>query len=271
LSSAAAPTPAPGIRPFGLARADLLKLRKRRGLVITVGLMTVGLIVVVEVILVVLHAVNPAHHGPAGGLDNLTGGTGVINFLGSVAAIIAGSTAGTSDLRSGVFRELVVTGRSRLALFFARVPGGLGFVLPFMIVTYAIIAVLSGTLTDFAHPAPSTGTMIEVGVWALAVTAFYFVLGLSLGSLLGSQGPTIGILLAWRLFLMPILAHIGFLGGIRDALPNIAFASLVPHAARSLRETTDVHLSSVAAVLVLLLWTGVALAVGAWRTATRDV
>jgi hypothetical protein len=39
MTSAAAP--APRLRPFGLARADLLKLRKRRGLFWTAGALIV--------------------------------------------------------------------------------------------------------------------------------------------------------------------------------------------------------------------------------------
>jgi hypothetical protein len=264
----------PSVRPFGLPRADLLKLRKRRGLVWTVALLTVGIEVIVWGILEILHVVNADHHPPPGGLSGLVGGTGAIAFLGSVAAIIAGSSAGTGDLRAGVLRELVVTGRSRLALYGARVPGGLAFLLPFAAVAYVIVAVLSASLTNAEHPAPSTGTLVLVGIWAMGEVAFYFALGLGLGSVLGSQGPTIGILVAWRLFAMPLLAQIGFLGGIRDILPNVAFSSLVPAAAaghEDLRETTAQHMSGGAGVVVLLLWAAVFLGVGAWRTNTRDL
>ncbi len=108
-----------------LISAEILKLRKRRGLMIACGLMTVGLIVVVNVVLVVLHAVNPDHHGPAGGFENLGGAAGALSLLGSVAAVLIGATAGAGDLNAGVFRELVVTGRSRLTLFLVRIRAAL--------------------------------------------------------------------------------------------------------------------------------------------------
>ena len=50
-------------------------------------------------------------------------GVRVISFRGAVAAAILGCTVGASDLSSGVFRDLVVTGKARVALFGARVPG----------------------------------------------------------------------------------------------------------------------------------------------------
>ena len=58
-------------RPPRLIRAELLKLRKRRGVVATVTAMTIGAAVVLYGVLVALHAANPAHHGPAGGVTNL--------------------------------------------------------------------------------------------------------------------------------------------------------------------------------------------------------
>ena len=39
-----------------------------------------------------------------------------------MAGAIIGATAGGADIESGVFRDLVATGRSRTALFFSRVP-----------------------------------------------------------------------------------------------------------------------------------------------------
>ena len=50
-----------------MIRAEALKLRRRRGLMIWSLILTIGVIATVETVLVVLHAVNPAHHGSAGG------------------------------------------------------------------------------------------------------------------------------------------------------------------------------------------------------------
>src|SRR3954451_384526 len=47
-----------------------------------------------------------------------------------VVGAIVGSTAGSQDIETGVFRDSAATGRSRVALFGARVPGALALVLP---------------------------------------------------------------------------------------------------------------------------------------------
>jgi len=258
------------VKPFGLARAYLMTLRKRRGLFWTMAGMTIGVEAVVFTVLLILHAVNPAHHGPAGGVSNLGHGMFVLNLLGAVAASIAGASAGSDDLSAGVFRELVVTGRSRFVLFAARVPGGLAFLLPFTAIAYTVVAVVAAT----AHgslPAPSVRLSAECGVWVIAEAAFYYVFGLGLGALTGSRAYSIGILLAWRLIIARIIAAIGFLGVFREIVPDVHFARLVPHGVSdTLREGPKVGVSLTAAIAVLLIWVAVWFGLGAWRTVTRD-
>lgn len=257
-------------RSYGLAHADWLKLWKRRGLFWTIFVMTVGAEILHYGVLAILHATNPAHHGPAGGIPNLGHGMFVLNLLGAVAATVVGATAGSGDLGAGVFRELVVTGRSRLALFAARVPGGLAFLLPFTATAYTIAAVVSATANGSLE-APAVRLMVEAGFWVLAEAAFYYVVGLGLGSLLGSRSYTIGILLAWRLILSRILMSIGFLGTFREIVPDVHFTRIVPAGvADTLGEGPYVPASLAASIVVLLIWVAVSLGLGAWRTATRN-
>jgi hypothetical protein len=268
--TAAAPT-VPAVRPFGLARADFLKLRKRRGLFWTTTVLIVAPQVVAYGILAILHAANPGHHGPAGGIENLGHGMSVLVLVGSIGAIIAGASAGADDLSSGVFRELVVTGRSRLALFGSRIPGGLAFVLSFAFVAYAISAVVS-TTANGQLPAPSLSLVLESGLWVFAELAFYFLLGLGVASLTGSKAYTIGILVAWRTAVSHILVSISALGVYREVVPDVPFDRLAPGGVEEyVRDVPRMGVSLTAAVLVLLLWVAIATALGAWRTATRDV
>jgi ABC-type transport system involved in multi-copper enzyme maturation permease subunit len=255
-------------RPPRLIRAEVLKLRKRRGLVATVSAMTIGAAVVLYGVLIALHAANPAHHGPAGGVTNLAHGVFLLGALGTVAAIIVGASAGADDLNAGVFRELVVTGRSRWSLFWARIPGGLIFLLPFVAVAYALAA---GASTGFAGSlaAPSTTLLVESGIFLLGEVALAFALALGLASLLGSRAQTIGILLAFRLALTPLILSITFLGSSREAIFGAAFDRVSPHAILD-SGRPQVGMSLLVAILVLALWTVIPLAVGAWRTATRE-
>jgi hypothetical protein len=268
VSAGAAATP--GIRPFGLARADQLKLRRRRGLFWTVTVLTIVPMVIAYGVLAILHAANPDHHGPAGGVENLGHGMFVLTLLGGVAAILAGARAGADDVASGVFRELVVTGRPRVVLFGSRIPGGLAFVLPFVACGYGIAAIAATAATEFL-PAPSATLLIQSGLWILANVGFYFVLSVGVASVINSRAYTIGILLAWRMAVGPILASIGALGIYRAAVPDVGFDRLAPSGVREyVTGGSGVGLSAGTAVYVLLLWLAAAAGAGAWRTATRD-
>src|SRR5437773_1968672 len=188
-----------------------------------------GAAVVLYGVLVALHAANPAHHGPAGGVTNLGHAVFLLGALGTVAAIIVGASAGADDLNAGVFRELVVTGRSRWSLFWARIPGGLIFLLPFVVVAYALTAVASvGFAGSLAAPSPTL--LVESGIFLLGEVALGFVLALGLASLLGSRAQTVGILLAFRLALTPLILSITFLGSSREAIFGAAFDRLSPRA-----------------------------------------
>jgi ABC-type transport system involved in multi-copper enzyme maturation permease subunit len=262
---------APSLPAPRLARAELLKLRRRRGLAVTVVLMTVGATVITYLILAILHAANPAHHDPAGGVTNLSHVLWLLSGLGAAAAVLAGTTAGAGDLSAGVFRELVVTGRSRIALFLARIPGGLAFLLSCVAAAYMLAAVVSVALAgSVGARAPSTGSLVAGGLWILLTTTVYFLLALGLSSLLGSRTTTIVVLLAWRLAVMPILLSLKALGGGRVVFPDAGIQQLAPHAFASNLQIGKFGMSPSAAILVLVLWTGAALALGAWRTATRD-
>jgi ABC-type transport system involved in multi-copper enzyme maturation permease subunit len=245
-----------------LIRAELLKLRKRRGLVAATALVTIAPMAIAYTVLSILHASNPEKHDPAGGIDNFTASVEVMTQIGVVAAILIGATAGAGDRGAGVFRELVVTGRSRLALFAARVPGGLALLLPFVAAAFAISAVAAVTLTGDGQSPVGAATIAQTAAWVglAMVTAYALALGVS--SAFGSRGTAIAILLGWQLAAAPILLATGRLD---DVLPNAALVALEPA-----EEAQLVTTSVPTAIAILVLWTFVPLAAGAWRTRTAD-
>jgi hypothetical protein len=235
--------------------------------VISVLALTILPMIIGYTVLLSIHAANPAKHGPAGGLENLSGSMDLLSTLSVVAAILVGATLGAGDLGSGVFRELVVTGRSRLALFAARLPAGLALMLPIVLAGFAITAtgsiVFAGSLD-----APSASLLIGSAAWLAMVTALSLVLALGVSSALGSRGTTIGIVLGWQIVAAPVLLSIGALGYFREALQGAAAERLQP--AALFEGSPTVPISLAAAALVVVAWTIVPLAVGAWRTCTRD-
>src|SRR5664279_1545761 len=127
----------------------ILELRKRRGLMITLVLVTVGFPTVFLAIRLLLHAVAPKTYGPAGGYDIFTAmSAGVLYTFGFIVAATLGATAGSVDLSEGMFRHLVITGRSRLALYMARIPAGLAIIVPMVAAGFTIVCLVC----SFAAP-----------------------------------------------------------------------------------------------------------------------
>jgi hypothetical protein len=120
--------------------ARFLELRKRRGLMITLTALTIGLPTLFLVIKLFLHAFVPKSYGPAGGFAVFTTLiAGVLYIFAFIVAMTLGATAGCSDLADGMFTQQVVTGRSRVALYLARIPAGLAIVIPMVAVAFTII------------------------------------------------------------------------------------------------------------------------------------
>jgi hypothetical protein len=253
-----------------LVSADLLKLRRRRGLVAVSGLLTVGAVVVTYTVMEVMHLSNPAKHGPAGGIANLGHGATLLSLLGAVAAAIVAATAAAGDLDTLVYRDVVVTGRSRLALYLSRIPAGLLFLLPFVAAAYTLAAVTTVGLAG-SNPAPSASLLALTGAWTLLQVTFYYLLAFGLAALLGSRSYTIGVVLAWRLALTPLIASISSLGVIRELVPGVPLQDLAPAAlGDSVRMMPVVQTSIAATTAVLVTWAAVTLVAGACRDTTRD-
>jgi hypothetical protein len=128
------------IPTVGMIATRIMELRKRRGLMITLTLVTVGIPTVFLAIRLVLHAAAPRTYGTAGGYSTYTALVpGVLYIFGFIVAATLGATAGSVDLSEGMFRHLVVTGRSRLALYLARIPAGLAIIVPLVAVGFTVV------------------------------------------------------------------------------------------------------------------------------------
>ena len=117
-----------------------MELRKRRGLMIALIVVNIGIPTVFLVVRLLAHAIAPKSYGPAGGYSIYTSlVAGVMYVFGFIVAATLGCTAGSVDLSEGMFRHLVVTGRSRLALYLARIPAGLAIVVPLVAIGFIIV------------------------------------------------------------------------------------------------------------------------------------
>jgi hypothetical protein len=117
-----------------------MELRRRRGLMVALILVNIGIPAVFLAVRLLAHAFAPHSYGPAGGYDIFTSMVaGVMFIFGFIVAATLGCTAGSVDLTEGMFRHLVVTGRSRLALYLARIPAGLAIIVPLIAIGFTIV------------------------------------------------------------------------------------------------------------------------------------
>lgn len=123
---------------WGLITTKNLEIRKRRGLMITMAVLIVAPTVLLYVLRLLFHAFDPHSYGPAGTPDFFSAVSNLISGLGFIAAATLGATAGTTDLTDGMFRHLVITGRSRVALYLARIPAGLAVIIPLVALAFTM-------------------------------------------------------------------------------------------------------------------------------------
>jgi hypothetical protein len=248
-----------------LVSAEVLKLRRRRGMLAIAGLLTLGLVLVVYAVMGIQHASDPAHYAPAGGVSKYVGGLSILSSMALVVGAIVGGTAGTQDIESGVFRDLAATGRSRLALFGARVTGAWAVVLPLLAVTMAVMAGLDIALAG-SLAAPHAAAIVAGTLSILAAGAAATAAAVGLSALVGSRGPVIGAMLAFLLALQPLIVQISFLGKLRDLMPSIDI-SRIGH----VDLPPGIAIGLAGAVAALVAWGAAALGLGAWKTVSREI
>jgi hypothetical protein len=241
-----------------MVSAELLKLRKRRGLFWSTLVLVVAPVVVGYAVLTLQHALDPDHAGPAGGITNLRSTYEFLAQIGIVAAIMVGVTAGGGDLGAGIFRELVVTGRSRVALFGVRFPGGALFLAPYVLAA-AVLASIASVALPSSEPKPGGLVMVEYACWLGLALLTGFAIAIGVGSLLSGR-VAIGLLLAWQFILTPLLLGTGKLDPV---LVTAALRRIEPG-------STNVSISPSVALLTIAAWTVIPLLAGAWRTARSD-
>ena len=138
-----------------------LEIRKRRGLIITIAVLIIAPTVLIYGFRLLFHAVDPHSYGLAGSPGIFSQLTNLMSEFGFIGAAALGAAAGTTDLTDGVFRHLVITGRSRLALYLARIPAGLAFTIPLVALGFA----MNCLVTSYESP-PNPTTANFYGVSA---------------------------------------------------------------------------------------------------------
>lgn len=250
--------------------ADFLKLRKKRGTVIWALLVAIAPIVIFFVVAAIQHSSNPVANAPAGGARGILDGLRIVGAIfGPLAAILIGAEAGAGDVAAGVFRDLVATGRSRLALFATRVPAAIA--LSWIVVTAAYAVVTIGVYALAAgSPTPGAGDMLDGFGFVLLSTGVVCAIAVGLGAATASRPATLTALIGWQLIASPILANVTSLGGSRKLILSQALDQFSPIPLMGGHGSQVVTMATGTALAVLAVWLVVFLVLGAWRTRTMD-
>jgi ABC-type transport system involved in multi-copper enzyme maturation permease subunit len=249
--------------------ADLLKLRKRRGTLAWALLVALVPVILFFTVKAIQHSSNPAKYGPAGGIDPFRHGLQLVGlFFGPLAAILIGVEAGASDSSAGVFRDLVATGRSRLALFATRLPAALAVCWTVIAAAFALVVLGTFAFAD-GQPTPSGALVAEAFGFVLLGTGAICAVAVGFASLTNSKAGSITALVGWTLIASPLIASISSLGAVRKGLLEQAVLQFRPLATLQ-GHGSVVSSSTGVALVVLACWLGVFLALGAWRTRTMD-
>ncbi len=272
------------VPPWPLISAKFLELGKRRVLMTVTVAFTIALPVIFYGIRLTYHLSDPARYAPAGAPDAFATAGTVMDEFGFIIATALGATAGTADLTDGMFRHLVITGRSRLALYLARIPAGLSILLPLAAAGFAVACLVTAFLGS-PEPASavtvSPGDMIRSGLWLELDLLIGFTVGLGLGSLMGQRTVPVILLIVLEIIITPALADHAlphFINGERLVI-GVAMDQLKPAA---LAGGTTIgpgggprvpHLPPMptwAMITVIAGWIVGWSAIGAWKMATRD-
>jgi ABC-type transport system involved in multi-copper enzyme maturation permease subunit len=263
-----------------MIRTKFLELRRRSVLMKVMALFTVGVPILFYGIRAIYHLADPAHNGPAGATSAFATIVTVMAEFGFIMAVLVGAAAGTDDLNDGVFRHLVITGRSRLALYLARIPAGLSILLPLAAVGFTVAALATGFLNSPHGPGVSAGVLIEAGLWLELYLVIGFTVGLGLSVLMGQRTVPVVLLILLEIIITPLIADhaLDHFVNIERLVVGVAMDQLKPAVlAQGGGIGPGSHgtfqlppMPTWAMAAVIAAWMIGWLAVGAWKMATRD-
>ncbi|MTD44265.1 ABC transporter permease subunit [Conexibacter sp. W3-3-2] len=246
---------------IALVAADLLKLRRRRGLWFTTLLLPSAL-----VLLIVLLTITDTVDGDGGGqfVEDFSYAT---TLIATILASLVGARLGSEERAAGTLRYQLLTGTSRGRLYLAKV-GAL------VAVCVALTGAATLTMTIGSVVVPLNGadatTVGDVlaAFWAVFLQSFaYGALAFGVGALMGSTGPAIAVALVLSLVGVNLLSALTL---IDDWFRHLVLSLGIDRLTFDDAEPED-RVSVVAAILMVAAWSGGALLAGWLRIRRIEV
>lgn len=244
-----------------LIAADLLKLRRRRGLWLTTLLLPAALVVLITVLSLV------------GAVEGDGGSTFVEDFayattlIATVTAVLVGARLGSEERAEGTLRYQLLTGMSRGRLYLSKVGALTVACLALTGVATVCIAIGSVLVPLGASEATAASDVLEA-FWAVFLQAFvYGALAFGVGALMGSTGPAIATALVLSLIGVNLLAALTL---IDDWFRHLVLSLGIDRLTFDDSDPED-RVSLVAAILMVLAWAGGSLLAGWLRIRRIEV
>lgn len=249
-------------------RIELLKLCKRPAFVLWLAL-GVGAVLALVSVRFAFHSSSPGTQGfhgpPGGGAGYRAAIEGQFRFA-FFAALLIGAASGRLDRASGVLRELVATGASRLRLFLMRLPTALLVAETLAVVGFAV-AVIAGLLLPAGGRMPGAGPISHDVALLLLTVATATLVALALATLLRSAVAAIVVFFVFETTVAPFLLHDDGLGRLRWLLLTPALNRF----ARPELNLDSLGIPLALAAVVVVGWITILTAAAAWRESVSEL
>jgi|CXWL01.1.fsa_nt_gi hypothetical protein len=243
-----------------MIRAEIMKITGRRGSFYSAVGITLLLAVFMSVSMLIYRS-SERNPEPVSGSDGLEIFEGAA-YVSLLLIVLVTSQVGSWDAAMGTFRYLLMTGKSRLALFFARVPAVLA-VTAIVLAPLWIIGLAHSLLVPVDDGTTASAREIGAFLWNTGFPVAYFALvAMFVGALTQSNGVGIIVSLFFALggFILSFIVAV-FSEDVAHYLPNVAVYEL---------SGIDTTASKGLATVVAVFWF-VAFALGGiWRTETAE-
>ena len=230
-----------------LVAADLLKLRRRRGLWLT----TLLLPCVVIVALYLLAATEAIDAD--GGQIFVRDGSGALAFLGPILVVLVGARLGSDEHAAGTLRYQLLTGQPRHRLYLSKL-AVLAITCLALTGAGALTTVVLGAVlpAGAGNEGVGSGDVVDA-LWNVFVPSFaYGAIAFGVGALLRSTGPAIAIALVLNLVGLDMLTLLVL---IDDWFRHLVLDVGVDRLTTNVIEEDD-EIALVPAILVTLAWPG---------------
>ncbi len=240
---------------IAVARAELGRMLRRRGLIITAVAIPAAVVVVNAIIKMVLHTRSPEEYPIVGGSSMLADGV-LVTFVLLILATLIGATLGAEDTANGTLRYILLTGFSRIRLYLVRLPivtiVGILVSLPALL----LLIIAAVVLPHEGAPSISASDLWQTFLSFAATTTVYGLIAYGIGTAIRSTGGAIAVALGLN------IVGLNLVGLITLWQPSVE-DWMLPVALARVTEGGDTSIG--VALLALLIWCGAFLVVGLAR------